>query len=191
MNEAYKIVSESMVFSQNDLTLHLNKWKQGIVKSLFIIGYLGSGKSVSGRKIAKQYNATYIELDVYRDDEMDKLAKKKGIANMTDEESESIWDEVFDKLEQRIKLGNERLVIEGVDLLFMNRQLVLEQAVIIKGTSAFKSTYRAWVRNMKHKSESGYRNKNSYQIMMDTVKNQKHFSKHIDKFVWDVEDRKK
>ena len=52
--DSYQIVSESLLFNEKDTVHNLDLWKQGKIKSLFIVGYLGSGKSTTAKQLAKE-----------------------------------------------------------------------------------------------------------------------------------------
>ncbi len=184
----YQIVSEALLYTSKDLTLNLSDFESGKVNSLFITGYLGSGKTITGQQLAKKYKATYIELDTYREKETDKLVEKYGGEEKA--KDKDIYGMVFAALEKKIKQGRERLVLEGIDVLFIDRKLVLSKAVIIKGTGLAKATWRAWVRNIKYKKYvDWYRNRTNIGIMWDTAKTQAHFEKHLRKFIKDVKAR--
>ena len=167
--------------TKNDLNLRVNEWKQGKIKTLFITGYLGSGKTVTGKELAKKYNAEFIELDSYREKEINRLIKK-DISKITTEQVDKLWDTILKDLECRIELNKKRLIIEGIEIVFMTRKVVLSQAVLIKNTGLFKSTYRACKRNIQNKFENGYENESIFYIIKDTIKNQKLFHKHIVSF---------
>jgi gluconate kinase len=181
-----EMISEALMFSTDDLQLRVDEWEQGKIKTLFITGYLGSGKTHTGKELAKEYNAKFIELDCYKRKEMDKLVKETGLPKITDEQAKKLWEKVFKNIESRIKLNKERLVIEGIDILRLNRELVLSQAILIKGTSLFKSTYRANKRNIQNKCDRGYKDKSALYIIKDTIGVQKRMYKRIDNFIKDV-----
>lgn len=188
VGEIYQIICESLLISEQDFQHNFEEWKNDTIQSLFVLGYLGSGKTTTAKQLAQKYNATWIQLDEYREDEMFKLIKKRGLnINILDpKEEEKIYDEVFLNLENRIKSKKERLILEGVDVLFMNRQLVLNNAVIVKGTSLLTSTWRAWRRNINTRSNTGYRNKSIYYIIKNTAKHQHRFYKLVNQFIKDL-----
>lgn len=51
--------------SEDDIYLNWNKWEDGSAHLVFVNGLSGSGKSTLGRKISENYDAYYVELDVY------------------------------------------------------------------------------------------------------------------------------
>lgn len=51
--------------SEDDIYLNWDKWEDGSSHIVFIDGLSGSGKSTLGRKISENYNAYYVELDVF------------------------------------------------------------------------------------------------------------------------------
>ena len=51
--------------SEDDLYLNWKKWEDGSAHIVFVDGLSGSGKSTLGKKIAEQYDAYYVQLDIY------------------------------------------------------------------------------------------------------------------------------
>jgi adenylate kinase family enzyme len=181
----FQIVSEALLYTSKDLTLNLAEFENGTVNTLFITGYTGSGKSYTGDKLSKKYKATKIELDRYIEEEADKLVKKHG--GIKKAKTKPIYAMVFKALEDRVRSGKERLVLEGIDVMAMNRKLVLSNAVIILGTSVTKSTWQAWARNIKYKKYiDWFREKTNIGIMWATVKSQVRFEKMVREFSKDV-----
>lgn len=68
--EGKKYINESsdfdnnLVFSENDIYLNWDKWITGKSHVLFVDGLSGSGKSTIAKKMANQYDASYVEIDV-------------------------------------------------------------------------------------------------------------------------------
>ena len=54
----------NIVFSEDDIYVNWEKWVSGESHVLFVIGLSGSGKSTLAKKMANEYDANYIEIDV-------------------------------------------------------------------------------------------------------------------------------
>ena len=59
----YGIINEGYVFDNKDIEYQVEEFKQGKVKTLFITGHCGSGKSTLGHKYEKELGITCYELD--------------------------------------------------------------------------------------------------------------------------------
>ena len=175
----YQIVSEALIFSKDDTIRNLDLWKQGKVKSLFIVGYLGSGKSTTAKELAKKYNAEYIELDIVRE----KYLKKHIDYSTTPDQETVIFDRLLANIEKKAKTISKRIVFEGIDVIWLSIELLRSQAIIIKGSSALTSTYRGWKRDLDRKAkgeDAWFRDKNKYQMFKELLKNQRMFYKYIE-----------
>lgn len=182
-------LEEAILFNEKDTQYRLEEWKKGHIKNLYILGYLGSGKSTTSKELAKQYKATLIELDVLREEYVDKLLKD----STSPEDEEGLYDKFIEHLKKIAKKTTKRIIYEGIDVLWIDRKLVLSQSVIIKGTSALISTWRAWKRDLKRKAsgeDAWYRDKTKFQMLKDVSKNQKFFTKHVNKFRKELEKSK-
>jgi len=179
----YDIISESLIFNRDNLAYNLDKWKHGDINTLFITGYLGSGKTTITHKLAQQYHCNYIELDSYRENEIAKLCKKLNITKLSDDKSSELWDIAFKKLENKVKNQKTKLIIEGIDVIFMDKKIIFDSAILITNTTKFVSNIRAVFRNIKYKEDTGYRNSNPLTIIKDTLYNQNKFESHIKQFI--------
>ena len=57
-------IKTPLVLSQDDIYANFDKWVSKESHVLFVIGLSGSGKSTLARKMAEEYNAYYVEIDV-------------------------------------------------------------------------------------------------------------------------------
>lgn len=58
-------VNENFIFKKDDLYINFDKFESGKSNICLITGLSGSGKSTLGEKIAREYKAEYIELDLF------------------------------------------------------------------------------------------------------------------------------
>jgi hypothetical protein len=159
-----KPIKENYVYSGKDLEFNLDKWKPGGKNVLFITGLSGSGKSTKAAKLAKEYNAINIELDLF---EHNNILFNKNTHN---DEANLIVKEYFEKKyggPKKFKFSDpgtgryiyefieycigyarqhkDRLfIMEGIQLadLEMDDELK-DEPVIIVHSSILKSMYRA------------------------------------------------
>lgn len=59
----YGVVNEGYIFDSKDIKYQVNEFKEGKVKTLFVTGHSGSGKSTEGHKYEKELGVTCYELD--------------------------------------------------------------------------------------------------------------------------------
>ena len=55
-----------ILISDDDVYVNFDEFSSGKKHAIFVHGLSGSGKSTLGHKIAEQYNAAYVEIDVIR-----------------------------------------------------------------------------------------------------------------------------
>lgn len=58
-------INESFIFSKDNLYINFDKFENGSSNICFVTGLSGSGKSTEAQKLAKKYNAEWIELDIF------------------------------------------------------------------------------------------------------------------------------
>ena len=166
---------QNVFISGNDVYCNFKKFGKEY-NVCFVQGYSGSGKSTLAQKIAKKYNATYLELDMFifagvrrtfdREylesknheiiyeylEDMNKpkdLFKDKPVRdNMLFIYKESLE---FLKWVVERKAKHQRFVIEGVAISYIltSDPRYLEYPIVFKGTSLIKSTLRAAKREGK------------------------------------------
>lgn len=188
---ALREVLEALLFNEKDIEYNVDKWKNGEIKTLFILGFIGSGKTVTSKYLSKEYNCISYALDDWRN-KFRKIEIEKG-----NNDNRKIYSDFIFDVEQTVKNTKERLIIEGIDILFLDRKLVFDNSVIIKGTSLIISTYRAWIRNRKLKKEDvWFKDKSIGWMIKDLIKNEYLFYKQIKEFLKelnkiDIENNKK
>lgn len=63
MNTDYHI---NTIISNDDITVNYDKWKNGEINKLFILGLMGASKSITCRRLTKKYNCKFVEFDIFR-----------------------------------------------------------------------------------------------------------------------------
>lgn len=178
LNEDLGYKRNPILFSDKDIYINYDQWLSGNIKSLLIIGLSGSGKSTLGKKIAEQFNAYYVEIDVIsfkigvkrpdranwlyikeHDKYLYKYFKENNIPPTVMLQFEDYQDirksEIIDKYIhwlcfERDDLDTNPVVIEGGDVAISisNDESLLEVPVIFKGTSVTKSILRRMNRSL-------------------------------------------
>jgi|TARA_Y100000310_G_C20676317_1_gene813292 adenylate kinase family enzyme len=123
-------IIESYLFDDKTISIDLDKFKDNISDRLFIVGFPGSGKSTLGKYLTNIYKKPLISQDKCNDlKEKDKIRK--------------CW---IDSIKRK---G----IIEGIYTLNVYekqpnlKNYILNQPVIILGTSMINSAYQAKIRN--------------------------------------------
>jgi len=146
---------EAIIFNRKDLLYRLDEWIESKNGLLFVTGYTGSGKTTTAKKLAKKHNAEYIELDSaigdiafkYKD-ELNRLAEENP--NKAKLLYQKITDDYFNTLLK--KKFNKPTVIEGINIFLYAKPLRFKKhSIIVIGTSALVSMYRAYKRNIQDK----------------------------------------
>ena len=121
--------------------MNYDKWISGESPVLFIVGLAGSGKSTLAQQLSEKYSCEYISTDSYDFDgnevveEMNQLPKEEYV--------DKILHYVMDKL----KHNNNRVIVEGIHLLYSDFSLLSHHPIIIKGEDYMESTQRAYERD--------------------------------------------
>jgi shikimate kinase len=124
-----------------DKYINFEKWTSGESPVLFIVGLAGSGKSTLAQELAEKYNCEYVSTDSYDFDgnedieEINQLPKEKYV--------DKFLHYVLDKL----KHSNNRVIIEGIHLLYADFSLLSHHPIIIKGEGYLEATQRAFQRD--------------------------------------------
>jgi shikimate kinase len=150
---------EGKIVSDKTISIDLDKFISGESKVLVIAGLSGSGKSSLCSKLAKKYNAQCLETDecIVKMGKWDEMSKKNLQGNELKPLYRQVWKEC---VYPEIRKGR-RLVMEGGSLwqgyILLNeiRKVAKNFPTIILGSSALKSSWRAWKRGRKGKR--GYR----------------------------------
>lgn len=148
-------LSEGIVISNKDTVYNLDKFISGEVPILFISGMSGSGKSYLGKKMAEEYNAEYIEMDMMNA-KLKKIYGEKFSRNRNPEFYVKTYIDLFKDL---VVNQNKRLVVEGVQICSFPIEFLSKFAIYILGTSYVKSTFRAIKRQFEPEHRERYGNK--------------------------------
>jgi len=149
-------LEEGYIFSDKTITVNMYDFLSRKKKKLLIMGYAGSGKTTLGEALSKKLRVKWISID-----SLWWRLRQKHFKN-----KEPSKEEVRKKvIEATVKylVNNERLIIEGVDLLQlystypMTKKIILNQAMIILGMSALKAGFRAGKRNMGREGQAGWK----------------------------------
>jgi len=159
----------NIIIPKDDYYYNFDKWENGS-EILMIVGLSGSGKSTLGKKLAKQYNVKYIELDNI-EVELSEIYGKDKIKNMSyDEYSKLFIDYVMNG-----KLKGTRRIMEGIDLILLSDYWdtinLKNYPIIIKNTSFIKSSIRAYIRDKEY----------NYSKFKNVKNNNIYFYKYIKK----------
>jgi ABC-type oligopeptide transport system ATPase subunit len=159
----YGMINEGYLLSEKDVKYQVEEFESGKIKTLFITGQSGSGKSTLGRKYAEELKIPIYGLDEVIDNYKytDEQLKEIGQDLYEYFQSDGSDFRINKKSEVRVPLvnskkfiefilkRNSRCIVEGIHifLLFSEDMLNIDQlknsAIIIKGTSGLKSTYRS------------------------------------------------
>lgn len=163
-----EIINESYVFSKNNLYLNFDKFKSGKCNICYITGLSGSGKSTLGKKLAEEYKANYIELDMFehcsqmnekemRDSEVffeyfttnpelyNKLRKKTISSKELNSELCKFIDYVVGYCE---KHKDEKYIIEGVQIYSHgDKKKIINKPIVFVNASIIKSMIQRFKRN--------------------------------------------
>ena len=192
-----EVVKESVILPKKDAEYNFDKWKPGSNNVLFITGFSGSGKSALAVGYAKKYNAHFINLDYieygYDTSKMhllDRALKKfpewkklySGYRSGKNEFPSKMYNDIIKYI---VKLCHEDktnlYIVEGIQLItsndngvdFVFSDVVRDQPLIVKGTSALKSGIRAAKRDNDNPKLSDYANRVRRNIQIN---------KNIDEF---------
>lgn len=162
-------LQENYIFSKKDNVYNFDKWENGECNILFITGHSGSGKSTLAFQLAKEYEATVIQLDhiqcyekfmkCHKQSDTTKLIKKylkknkdlkaSDFDNILLKSFQEIYNEMFPWLLKELEKDKDTLyIIEGVHImLFTKYKDIKEYPLICINTSMSKSMFRHWVRD--------------------------------------------
>lgn len=162
-------VNESFVLEKDNLYINFDKFESGKSNICLITGLSGSGKSTLGEKIAREYKAEYIELDLFEHCSMfqnDEQLKQAG----------DVFYKYFNKhkdIHEKIKLKkisnkelsteiskflkytisyckhnkNKKFIIEGVQIYSFGDESLKKYPMIFVQASVLKSIKQRWMRN--------------------------------------------
>ena len=162
-------VNESFILEKDNLYINFDKFESGKSNICLITGLSGSGKSTLGEKIAREYKAEYIELDLFEHCSMfqnDEQLKQAG----------DVFYKYFNKhkdVHEKIKLKkisnkelsteiskflkytisyckhnrDKKFIIEGVQIYSFGDESLKKYPMIFVQASVLKSIKQRWMRN--------------------------------------------
>lgn len=158
-----KMYTESVTFQKEDTIINLENFESGLYNFILVIGLPGSGKGCIGRELAKKYNATHLELDIFdqcgnmNEVEIRKAGEPFTSYILDDPNGNWYWKNaktlsINEKLQGNKKFieyviayakihRNEIFIIDGTPIYAaMEPEDIKNYPLIIKGTSA-KNSY--------------------------------------------------
>lgn len=151
-----KYLNESYFTSKEPLFYKFDEWEESKWGHLFITGIVASGKTTYSNELAMKYKCRVIHLDdlinkVYKD----YLEKHPDIDNLERKEIELIIQDLMDETYFNISKIKEKIIIEGVQAIWMPRkELLNNESIILVRTSNIVSLWRSIKRNLKYKYSS-------------------------------------
>jgi energy-coupling factor transporter ATP-binding protein EcfA2 len=148
-------LQEGYILSDKTVSVDLAQFESGEQNKLLIVGTAGSGKTTLSEKLAKKYKVKWIGIDYMWWRLRQKYFKD---APKSDATERKLIKKVIEFTMESIK-SNERLIIEGVDLLNIYsevpefRKVIIRNPMIVFGMSALRAGIRAGLRNMKRDDE--------------------------------------
>ncbi len=159
-------LKENYVIPKKDLEYNLDDWKSGRKNLLIITGLSGSGKSTRASKLAKEYNAIHIEVDLfemnhilYEEEQGDEgniivkeyFDKTYGGPHKFSVNGKGFMAEVQKFIQYCINYFNnhkDRLfILEGIQLLWLDKSMVdficNKASIIVVNTIMLQSMFRA------------------------------------------------
>ena len=135
------MLTEGLIFSEEDYRSNIHKWINGEDNILFIIGLSGSGKTTLGDELAEKYGCKVIH--------MDQFYHKKTLEDPYFKQNPNRYEIMFDEAIREI--GNERGIIEGSIQSQIDK--FRDRPIIIKKTSLVTSNWRQLKRTFKNKDQ--------------------------------------
>ena len=124
-----------------DLDYDFDKWLANEKKVLFVTGLSGCGKSTLCKKLAKLNRVELIALDGYLNPLLRSLNQNSNEYNFR----QSVYKEGIETLLQQHP--DKRIIFEGVQVFWMDREKLKDHAVVVIKMSFIKSTLRAILRD--------------------------------------------
>jgi adenylate kinase family enzyme len=150
-------LSEGYILKDKTIGVNVDKFINRTKSKLLIFGFAGSGKTTLGEKLAKKLRVKWVSIDSlwwrlkekhFKGMEMKEALRNKKVKTL-------VYKTVIEYLR-----NNERMILEGVDLLEIYaalprnyKNLILDQPMVILGESLLKSSFRAAARNRGREDE--------------------------------------
>ncbi len=172
----YQIVSEALIFDEEDFQYHVDDWKSGKNKLLLITGFSAAGKSTLGKKLAKEYNTGYASMDDMPDwlREKDKAIRSKYKDPIRSKHLRNLYVKYAKDFINKIK---KPMVWEGIQMYaWLPDEEIAKHSVIIMGTSYLTTMFRA----MKQFAREDENFKEWFKSTKHFAKMQKYMIKELD-----------
>lgn len=174
-------LNETFLFSKNDLYINFDKFESGRDNICFVTGLSGSGKSTETERLAKKYNAEWIELDIFEHCggfTEDQLKEAGQVFYDYLSKHKELWDKLAKHQVKGQELRNEvtnfvkyviswcsshkdtKYIIEGVQIYsLMDIKSIKNRPMIIINTSMLKSMARKLRRswNNRHDEDNDWK----------------------------------
>ncbi len=157
MNDKYKMVQESLVFSDKTIVCDFHKWGKDS-NIIFVDGMPASGKTTLSVELSKKYNTKLYSLDKIWSDVTNEL---EGF-DINSGKDMPISDKEFarrayDIIIKKTSSNNDKWVVEGIktasiyldDIDGKFKELVDNSPCVMMGTSMIKALYRNVIRTFK------------------------------------------
>ena len=144
LNNIYNLIYESYIFSDNIISVDLDKFESGECSKLLISGISGSGKTSTGNYLSNKYKVKLIDTDPIN----------KKIAEQYPREERF---PIFEKELSNLLTSNERLIISGGGISTsyekskILKPIILKQSFVFLGKSALMGAWDGYARNSKVK----------------------------------------
>lgn len=146
LNNYLHFIQEGLFFSDETISIDLDKFESGESNKLLIIGLLGGGKSTLGKYLSKKYNCKYQDLD-----DCIKIAKEYSDEKYN--QAKKFYSCVLSFLKNK-----DRIILEGFPLIETwrlyegksNENFILKCPTIILGKSSLESSYDAIKRDKQN-----------------------------------------
>jgi hypothetical protein len=152
LEQINNLIQEAYIFSDDTISVDLDKFESGEVNVLFITGLSGAGKTTLGKNLSKKYNCPFIDTD----DINSEISKQYP----DDKYPSSVRLPIFrDKFIDLLN-SNKKLIIGGIGISRIIEKfpeytdLILKQSFIFLGKSALKGAWDATMREHRRQNDS-------------------------------------
>jgi len=182
INNYLNYIQEGYIFSDKTISIDLHKFESGESRKLFIIGVAGSGKTSTGKILAKKYNTEVCSLDSC----WDKFLVNNR-PNPKKSQNVSQMNKFVYKCFNDIIKDNKCKIVEGVNIMNVCEKesninsFVMKQPCIIMGRSALFGSLKGAIRNHKRGEENfimglihlGYENLTNFEKSLNEFKKER------------------
>ena len=153
LNSYVRHLKESFFVSEKPLFYRFDEWKKDTHGKLFVVGSMGSEKETYAKKVARAFDCGVIDLDNLLKEYVSKFIMKNpdiDVDKLSNEEASSIHKQIISDMYFDIKKKKERKVIEGIQIIWMPREELLNNnSVVLFRTSELVSIWSVINTRMK------------------------------------------